>query len=116
MVGYISQASNVAVIDMTYLPWDQKKPLAYFHGALTGKAYENGEFVGRLKLLHLADKNRDLIHFGVSNRLNIVKEEDIPENFKEGNYESTHEELRRTNNFKYMITIDGNVAAWGRGS
>ena len=101
---------------MTHLPWDQKKPLAYFQGALTGKAYENGEYVGRLKLLHLADKNPDLIHFGVTKHLDIVKEEDIPEKFKPENHEPIHQELRRTNNFKYMITIDGNVAAWGRGS
>ena len=113
----MSQAANVAVMDMNKLSWDEKKPMAYFHGGLTGKAYENGEFVGRLKLLHLADENPDLINFGISKYTDeLIKVEDIPEKFKPENYQKNYKELRETNDFKYMITIDGNVAAWGRGS
>jgi hypothetical protein len=52
------------------IPWDEKKDKVYFHGALTGISYgPDGEFINRLKLLHLAHQNPDHIHFGLSDAL-----------------------------------------------
>jgi len=62
------------------IPWEEKKAQVYFHGALTNVAYdENGEYINRLKLMHMSDQNPDLIYFGLSNALDVVKEEDIPD-------------------------------------
>jgi len=48
--------------------WEEKKAQVYFHGALTNVAYdENGEYINRLKLMHMSDQNLDLIYFGLSN-------------------------------------------------
>lgn len=62
------------------IPWEEKKPTVYFHGALTGRPYgPNGEYKDRLKLMHLSVEHPDKIYFGLSNALDVVKEEDIPE-------------------------------------
>jgi hypothetical protein len=94
-------------------PWEEKLNQAYFYGKLTGEVYgTNGEFINRLKLMWLAENNLDKIEFGITKFLDKVKLEDVPERFKGLLYT---EELCTKMEYKYMITIDGNISPWGRG-
>jgi hypothetical protein len=63
--------------------------------------------------MHLAVENPDYLYFGLSNALDVVKEEDIPEQYK--NTLLYVEALCTRMDFKYMLTIDGNISPWGRG-
>ena len=63
--------------------------------------------------MHMAVKHPDLLYFGLSNALDIVKEEDIPDEFK--NTLLFNEQMCTRMDYKYMITIDGNISPWGRG-
>ena len=117
--GYVGQAANVAVMDMNKIPWEEKKSIAFFHGSLTGVLYdENGEYLNRLKLIHLAEQNPNLIHAGISKFIKEagLKYEDIPKSYKPDRYNAKYKELPKTTDYKYMINIDGNVSAWGRGA
>lgn len=54
-------------MDQYNVPWKNKKDKVYFHGALTGEKYdENGNFINRLLLMSIANKNPELIQFGIS--------------------------------------------------
>jgi len=54
---------------------------------MTSQAYdENGEYINRLKLLHLAHNNPDDIYFRISNILDIVKMKDLPDIYQKGDY------------------------------
>ena len=47
--------------------------MVYFHGGMTNKVYdENGEPANRLKLMHMAVKNPNDIHFGLSGEFDNV--------------------------------------------
>lgn len=92
--------------------WEEKKDQAYFYGKLTGETYgPDGEFINRLKLMWIAEENQDKIEFGVTKFLDKVKMEDVPERFKNLLYT---EEMCTKMEYKYMISIDGNISPWGR--
>lgn len=59
----------------------------------------------------LAEENQDMIEFGVTKFLDKVKMEDIPERFKSLLFT---EEMCTKMEYKYMISIDGNISPWGR--
>ena len=114
LVKWAKQIKNTLCANVNNIPWDHKKSQVYFHGALTGQAKdENGNYINRLKLMHLSNDNPDLIHFGLSDTSFNFKDEDIPDKYKDTLY--FREELCTRMDFKYMITIDGMVSPWGRG-
>ena len=59
-VKYVQQIQNNMCMSVNNISWEEKKPAVYFHGALTGKVYgENGEYINRLKLMHMSVQNPD---------------------------------------------------------
>ena len=53
--------------------------MVYFHGGMSGPAYDNdGKPYGRHKLMLMAVENPELIHYGVVCDLSALKPEDIP--------------------------------------
>ena len=68
--------------------------------------------------MHLAVKHPDELHFGLSGSMETVKPEDIPKEYidpETGDTTRHWEILSSRMDFKYMITIDGHIAPWGRG-
>jgi hypothetical protein len=99
-------------------PWKDKKAQVYFRGAITNTTYdEDGKFINRLKLMHIAHDNPDLFEYGhtyvYSNMTDEQSKRDIPEKFTSGL--QYHEELCTRMDFKYLIHIDGELSSWGRG-
>ena len=42
--GYHGKLQDNICIDWHDIPWEEKKPLAYWHGAWTGEAFEVGDW------------------------------------------------------------------------
>lgn len=80
MVEFMQQIKNNLCMNVNNIPWREKKNQVYFHGAITGEAYDFfGNFSGRLKLMHLANQNPDLIYFGLSTDKHNFNPDDIPD-------------------------------------
>ena len=109
----MQQIKNTMCMEVNKKTWEEKQDKAYFYGKLTGETYDaKGKFINRLKLMWIAEENQDKIEFGVTKFLDKVKEKDIPERFKNGLLYT--EELCTKMDYKYMISIDGNISPWGR--
>lgn len=109
--------------------WNNKKPLFFFRGTVTGKYYNNVVKNDRLRLAKYLDnlkssnkKLYDLFDFSLySNKIDIkIENNDLifyDSNKVKSKFDNYHELFDKPKNFrnsefKYIINIDGEVNAW----
>lgn len=100
-------------LDENPVDWDQKVGKAYFRGALSGRGVDRmtGESYDRIKLVHLADKQPELLEVELTD-LGDLGASDLPES----NNKVIQDRLDSCQtNHKYMIVIDGDSSSWTRG-
>ena len=101
-------------MDQHRLDWDKKEAKVYFRGALTGTPLrdENNQPLGRLKLAQMSLQHPD--DFDVT--FTFAQQEDDAKDLPPGKVGHNKQDLCEITQYKYMITVDGNVSPWARGA
>ncbi len=106
--GY--QATRLAYAEAD-VPWDERKPVAFWRGATTGQKGQSGwRSLPRVRLCKLGD-HPALFDVGLSNIVQIDDPKVVAE-VKESGLMRDHVPVEQFNKFKYQIDIDGNSNSW----
>ncbi len=96
-----------------YIPWDQRKPVAYWRGSTTGHPTDPSlgwRSLPRVRLSEIAATRPDLLDIGIS-RIAQVSQQAADE-IRSSGLLRPYASIMDLNQYKYHIDIDGNTSAW----